>query len=135
MTRLKLHNPGNYKVLGATVKIKGHTRTFAVIVCYLPPSLKAEESRECMQYISDLVHEAKRKSDSPHVIVSGDFNQFEVEKWLEEHSDLKECNVGPSRGNRSIDRTFTNFDACIDDSGTLPPLTPDNPDLGAPSDI
>jgi hypothetical protein len=40
ITRLKLHNPGNQEVLGSLIKMKGHSRLFAVIACYLPPSLR-----------------------------------------------------------------------------------------------
>jgi hypothetical protein len=131
-TRLRLHNPGNYEVLGASLKIRGHHRRFIVLACYMPPSMDTESARECMQYITDLVHEGKRAFDSPHVVVAGDFNQFRIEQSLSEHSDLKECEVCPTRGERSIDRIFTNFET--KESGSLEPLEPDEGAKGAPSD-
>jgi hypothetical protein len=81
-----------------------------------------------------MVHEAKRLHDSPYIIVAGDFNQFDIGKELEEHVDISECNVGPTRGDRLIDCIFTNFGGDIHDTGTLEPLQPNIPDQGAPSD-
>ena len=78
-------------------------RRFVVIACYLPPSMDRQRAADCMQFISDMVHVAKRSFDSPHVVVSGDFNQFDMSVALQEHQDIKECKLGPTRGNRSID--------------------------------
>ena len=36
--------------------------------------------------------------------------------------DLEEADVGPTRGSRSIDRTFTNFSGSVRAAGTVPPL-------------
>ena len=38
--------------------------------------------------------------------------------------DLKEEDVGPTRGDRRIDRIFGNL-ACVEDAGTVPPLETD----------
>ena len=40
--------------------------------------------------------------------------------------DLSESDVGPSRGARCIDRTFTNFGESITESGTVPILEVDD---------
>ena len=48
--------------------------------------------------------------------------------------DLKEAEVGPTRGTRSIDGTFTNFGDQIRSAATIPPLGADNPEEGRPSD-
>ena len=96
--------------------------------------MTADQSKECMQYVVNLIHEAKQKLDSPYIYVGGDFNQFHIDKALEEHVDLLDCAVGPSRQGRSIDRSFTNFDDRIKEKGSISPLIPNNPESGAPSD-
>ena len=76
----------------------------------------------------------KRKFDDPYIIISGDFNQWSIDSTLEDFPDLGEVNVGPTRGSRSIDRTFLNLQRCFHVAGTLPPLEADNDAVGAPSD-
>jgi hypothetical protein len=109
ITRLKLHNPGNYEVIGAIANVKGHEKRVVIIAAYMPPSMNADQSKECMQYLVDLLHEAKQVCDSPHIYVAGDFNQFQVQDALAEHADLKEVKLGKTRGNRAIDRSSQTF--------------------------
>ena len=66
--------------------------------------------------------EAKRLYRDPFVFISGDFNQWNLEQALEEFVDLSEVDVGPSRGQRSIDRTFCNMGRSVIECGTVPPL-------------
>ena len=102
LTSLALHNPKGYEVLSTVAKLTGQYRRVVVIACYMPPSLVADAARECMALIVDAVHEAKRKFDEPRIVVAGDFNQFKIHEYLEEHPDLKEVNAGPTRGDRRI---------------------------------
>ena len=44
---------------------------------------------------------------------------------LEDYVDITEAAVGPTRGDRSIDRLFTNFGRSIKQTGTLPSLETD----------
>jgi hypothetical protein len=41
---------------------------------------------------------------------------------MKEHVDIKEAAVGKTRGERSLDKIFTNFNRKISNCGTLPPL-------------
>ena len=64
----------------------------------------------------------KRKYTDPYIVVSGDFNQRDVEAALSDYPDMRETHVSPTRGNRAIDRTFTNFADIVSGAGVLPPL-------------
>ena len=75
-----------------------------------------------MQLVVDVVHEAKRKLRNPYIIISGDFNQFQIEKSLEEHVDIKQAKTGNTRGVRCLDKVFTNFDKHIRNKGVVAPL-------------
>ena len=112
------------------------TRRFVIIGCYLPPSMDRQRSEDCMQFVSDMVHEAKRSFDSPHLLVAGDFNQFRIEEALREHQDMEECLLGPTRGDRSIDRTFTNIKSHtgIIEARVIAALQPDRVAAGSDSD-
>ena len=76
----------------------------------------------CLDYISDVISEAKRKFESPVVVVAGDWNQWDVKRVLDEHPDLAEVDHGPTRGERKIDKFLVNFPRSIVESDVLPPL-------------
>ena len=40
-------------------------------------------------------------------MVSGDFNQWDLDHAMEELIDLREIIAGPTRGTKRIDRTFS----------------------------
>ena len=59
-------------------------------------------------------------------MVAGDFNQWDLGMAMEEFTDMRESKAGQTRGNRTIDRCFSNLES-IDEVGTLQPLeTEDN---------
>ena len=57
-----------------------------------------------------------------------------MHRSLEDFIDLSEVAVGPTRGTRSIDRTFVNFSDKILSGTTMPLLEADDPGHGRPSD-
>ena len=60
-------------------------------------------------------------------MVAGDFNQWKINEVLEDFVDLSESDVGNTRGDRSIDRIFSNVREREVDVGTVPPLETDDP--------
>ena len=132
--QIKLCNPDSFEVLAASGKFVGYLRTVLVLACYVPPTYDTQRAGACLDFVRDSVVELKRKFDDPYIIVTGDFNQWGIQDALEDYPDIKEECLGPTRGARAIDRTFTNFSRSIKESGTLPPLEADHPGEGAPSD-
>ena len=55
-------------------------------------------------------------------MLAGDFNQWPIEHCIEDFIDMEHVTVGPTRGDREIDKTFVNFARAVTASGTLPPL-------------
>ena len=80
-----------------------------------------------------MIH-VKRTYRSPFVVVSGDFNQWSLEKALEDFLDLREEDVGCTRGTRRIDRTFTNFGPAVTGAFSTAPIQADDPGAGQASD-
>ena len=93
------------------------------IGCYIPPNYPMGRGRGALEFIAGTVSEAKRRFDDPLIVVAGDYNQWDVAGALSDFQDLKEAPVGNTRGDRSIDRIFTNVDH--EEAGTLPPLETD----------
>ena len=93
-----------------------------MLVVYAPPNMPAVRANKLIEYISDVVGEAKRAFEDCSIVVSGDFNQWKAEDIQQDHPELSEIQHGPTRGTRCIDRSFVNFGRAITLSGTLPPL-------------
>ena len=110
------------EVLVVAGSIKGHRRKMVIIGCYLPPGYNRERGRQALNFIEDVVVNMKRRYVDPYLIIAGDFNQWRVEGSLSDFADIKEVEVGPTRGVRSIDRIFTNVSRSVEESGTLRPL-------------
>ena len=114
-------NPDDFEILSAIGTLQGHTRKVVIIACYIPPNYNMTRGTGCLDYIQSLVIEAKRRYKDPYVIISGDFNQWDLGYVMEEFRDIKETVAGPTRGSRRIDRTFSNLDR-VQDKGILNPL-------------
>ena len=118
---IPLKNPGSYEVLAAAGTIPGQRRKLVVVGCYIPPNYVKTRGEATLTFIVDTVIELKRKYHDPQLIVAGDFNQWEIGQALEDFADIKEVDIGPTRGSRSIDRIFLNMSRAVSDSGTLEP--------------
>ena len=118
-------NHDDYEVLAAIGNVKGIKSKILCISCYAPPNMGSLRAHGLIVFLSDLVAEVKRTIGDILVVVSGDFNQWSVQDLLDEHPDLSEVDHGPTRLGRSIDRSFVNFKAAINASGTSTPLETD----------
>ena len=98
--------------------VPGHSRKILVLACYIPPGDNAQRGNACLEFIEDLIIHLKRKYSNPFIVTGGDFNQWKIEDVMADFPDLSEAEVGPTKGNHSIDQTFTNF-GMITDAGTV----------------
>ena len=79
--------------------------------------------KQSMEMVAGAVVEAGRRYDDPMIVVAGDFNQWKIQDYLDDFPELQEHGVGPTRGQHSIDRIFSNLQ--VEVSGTVPPLETD----------
>ena len=105
--QLSIHNPEGYKVLAALGTIPGHSRKMLVLAVYIPPGDTASRGNGCLDFLEDLMGKFKRKYSDPYTVFGGDFNQWQVEDIMADFIEMAEVDVGPTRGSRCIDRTFT----------------------------
>ena len=81
-------NPDNCEVLVMVGSIQGLQRKVLLIACYIPPNYVTNRANACLDYIYDIIIELKRRYRDPYLIVSGDFNQWNVGRALEEFRDI-----------------------------------------------
>ena len=70
--------------------------------------------------------DVKRQYRDPFIVVAGDFNQWAIAQALVEFPDMRETHVGATRGDRAIDRFFSNVSRSVSASGTVPALESEN---------
>ena len=128
VSEYKIDNPLGFEVLPLCVTIKNVRRKLYVVAAYIPPNYTVPRGRDCLQHISDIILDIKRRHDDPLILVAGDFNQWEVGEALADYDDLEEIITPATRGTRRIDRVFMNWTEDVEDSGCLPPLETNNPD-------
>ena len=121
-SKLDIPNPDSFEVLCIAGKVNKIREKVVVIAVYMPPNYTRVKADSCLDYISDVISEAKRRVDSPVIMVAGDWNQWNVKRVLDEHPDLSEVKHGPTRGDRKIDKFLVNFGRSIVESDVLPPL-------------
>ena len=129
-----LPNPEGYEVLASISSLPGYSRKLLCVGCYLPPNYPVPKGKAALEHIENVIRDLKRTYQDPFILVGGDFNQWEVGEALSDFPDLREVDVGPTRGSRCIDRIFSNFGRSITDCGTVPPLEPEPGHQGSRSD-
>ena len=115
-------NPQEFEVLALSVNIYSASEKFVLIAAYIPPGYNVARGNACLQHISDIILDIKRKKTGQYIIVGGDFNQWNIGDALRDFPELEEVQTPPTRGDRHIDKIFTNFSEHIVDAGCVPPL-------------
>ena len=121
-SQVEVNNPDSFEVLCVAGKVNKIKEKVVVIAVYIPLNYTRVKAESCLEYVSDVVAEVKRKFDSPVIMVAGDWNQWDVKRVLDEHPELDEVVHGPTRGDRKIDKFLVNFPRSVDESDVLPPL-------------
>ena len=123
----------NYELLFAVGMMPHFTKKFIAICMYMPPGLPVASVSASLTYLVDAILELKSRFKDPFICISGDFNGYKVQSYLDDYPDLVLVETGPTRGDRVLDLIYTNFHSDILKSGTLSPLVCDSGD-GAASD-
>ena len=122
---------GPYELICAKGKLKNNTRHFFVLGAYLPPKLKAAESRKCLEYISGAILRIKTDFKNPYIAIGGDFNGRDLQEAIGDYYDIQEVTSGATRAGAWLDLCAVNFNNELDCVTNHPPLTTED---GTPSD-
>ena len=124
--KVAIKNAEDYEMLVCAGSLPGHSRKVVVVCCYIPPNYVKKRGEGAVEHLVDVLVECKRRFKDPYIVVAGDLNQWRVD--LGDFADIEEVQVGHTRGDKSIDRIFTNFPRKITESGTLAPLENESED-------
>ena len=99
--------------------MKGVKKEIVVFSVYLPPGIKGEIMTDILEALTDAVSEAKAKADDPWLIIGGDFNRYDTSGVSLNVPELTQAVSEPTRGDATLDYSFTNFDSLIENTCLL----------------
>ena len=114
---IRIRKPDRYEVLAATGSIRGHSRKFVVVACYLPPCYTVSRGRGALDHLENVIIGVKSRYNDPYLIIVGDFNQWKIGRVMDNFADLREVKVGNTRGGKAIDKFFTNVSWSVEAAG------------------
>ena len=120
--QVNLKNKDDFECLVCVGSLPGLSQKMVVVATYLPPNYTKLRGEAAISYIGDGITEVKRRYRDPFVLLAGDFNQWRIDNAVSDFLDVREVEVGCTRGSRKIDRFFCNFTRAVFESGTLAPL-------------
>ena len=112
-SKVEILNPDCFEVLCVAGKVNKLKEKVVVVAVYIPPNYPKIKADKCLDYVSDVIAELKRRYESPLIMVGGDWNQWEVGKVVDDHPDLSEVEHGPTRQGRKIDKFLVNFNRSV----------------------
>ena len=122
LKQIDFRNDDDYEILVGLGSLPGHSRKVIVIGAYIPPNYTQARGQGCLDYLSDLVLEIKRRYRDPFIVIGGDFNQWSVGEALADYPDISEVRVGATREDQCLDRLFCSFGERVEAFRTLEPL-------------
>ena len=112
----------DFEILTLAGTVPGQRRKIIVMACYIPPNYLKRKAEDVLNFITDTLVDMKRKFHDPQIVIMGDFNQWKVNEAVDDFADVREVDVGATRGERKLDRVFTNLSRSVVEAGTLDPL-------------
>ena len=98
----------NYEIITATGKIKNVKRPLFIACMYIPPKSRASSYHAALRHLSEVVHQAKKNTKDPYIIIGGDFNMYDLDECVGQFPDVEHIITGPTCGANELDRVATN---------------------------
>ena len=133
--RLPLKTPSNLEIVWCLLRPRVKTTKFKrIIACsfYSPPS-KGKNS-VLFDYIITTLHSLYAKYPESAIFLGGDRNQMNIQPLLNCGLKLKQMVCQKTRGNSILDIIVMNTGSLYHNAIIAPPINPDDPKSGVPSD-
>ena len=106
----------------------------SIIVCcfYSPP--KSKKKKNLVDHITVTLQSLLISLNNPGIIISGDRNDLEISALLSADPSLRQIVQQPTRGSKILDVIITNLASFYNPPKIIPPVLPDKPGHGVPSD-
>ena len=135
ISKLNIGIPKSLEVVWGLLRPKVVTGNISkIIVCsfYSPP--RSRKNNALIDHLTETLQFLLRTHGAAGVIMSGDRNSIEVSTLLSIDPALQQIVKIPTRGLRTLDVIITNMSRYYNDAVVVPPIIPDNPAFGVPSD-
>ena len=136
LKEINLSNPDNLEVTFATLRPKSErSPQFIIILCavYSPPN--SRKKTKLVDFISESYHFLKStKYPSAYFALGGDINDLKVDLLLDISPKFTQIVTRPTRGLKTLSVIVTDLSEFYQTPTILPPIQPDVPGVGKPSD-
>ena len=133
--KMQMSNPDNLEVVWGLLRPKKKTNQIReIIVCsfYAPP--KSKKNGRLLDHLVATTHHLLSKYPSAGVVLGGDKNDLKIAPLLAGIPRLRQIVTKPTYKLKTPDVILTNLHSLYDVPIITPPVLPDNPQYGAPSD-
>ena len=134
LSKLNVKIPRVVETVWGLLKPKKIDSAPPIIVCcfYSPPNRKKNPG--LIEHLTVTLQKLTRIYVNAGLIICGDRNHIEIPTFLALDPALDQIVTEPTYGNKTLDIICTNLASYYNPADILPPLSPDNPLLAAPSD-
>ena len=135
ISKLNIPIPKSIEVVWGLVKPKKITgRIDVIIACcfYSPP--KSRKNTALLEHMTHTLQALRVTHPRAGIIMSGDRNSIDMGALLQIDSSLKQTVNKPTRGYKILDVILSNLHTFYDAPKIVPPIPPDVPGRGSPSD-
>ena len=135
ISKLNIPIPKTVEVVWGLLKPKIITGNIvAIIVCcfYSPP--KSRKNAALLEHLTHTLQALRVTHPHAGVIISGDRNSVDMGALLQIDHTLRQAVNKPTRGYKILDVILSNLHSYYDVPEIVPPIPPDVPGKGAPSD-
>ena len=135
ISKLNIAIPHSIEIVWGLLRPKvttGKISTIIVSSFYCPP--RSRKKSILIDHMTETLQSLLKIHKNAGVIISGDRNDLEISSLLSIDPSLRQIVQNPTRGSKILDIFLTNLGSYYNIPTIIPPIAPDNPAYGAPSD-
>ena len=135
ISKLNIPLPRSVEVVWGLLKPKvvvGNISTIIVCCFYSPP--RSKKNRILIDHLTVTLQSLLNTHPNAGVIISGDRNSIEISSLLSIDPSLRQTVRQATRGLNTLDVIVTNLSRYFNEPIIIPPIVPDRPGHGVPSD-
>ena len=114
--------PDGFEAVCGVGKSSLDAKKFFIVSFYLPPKSSADTVERFCDLLSDRVERAKNELKNPYIIIAGDQNKKNIDKFLRTHGDLRQLDLGATRGRAALDCCYVNMEERVYQTNICQPL-------------
>ena len=135
MKHIRVENPDELEVTFAIIKPKAkEARNINIIACSFYSVPRSRKKEKLVDFITENYHKIKSKYPSAYFIGGGDINDLKIDHLLAISPAFKNISNKPTRKDKVLDVLITDLSGHYDETMIMPPIEPDVPGDGKPSD-